>query len=44
MGWACFSIRQFRASRFWFGVRPEVTPELRKAVLCAIEARERAHT
>ena len=28
----------------WFGVRPEVTPELREAVLAAIEAREKAHT
>ena len=27
----------------WFGVRPEVTPELRKTVLAAIEAREKAH-
>ena len=26
----------------WFGVRPQVTPELRKAVLAAIEAREKA--
>ena len=28
----------------WFGVRPEVTPELREAVLAAIEAREKAYT
>jgi shikimate dehydrogenase len=28
----------------WFGVRPEVTPELRKAVLAAIQAREKAQT
>jgi shikimate dehydrogenase len=28
----------------WFGLRPEVTPELRKTVLGAIEAREKAHT
>jgi shikimate dehydrogenase len=28
----------------WFGVRPEVTPELRNAVLAAIEAREKAQT
>ena len=27
----------------WFGVRPEVTPELRKTVLAAIEEREKAH-
>ena len=27
----------------WFGVRPEVTPELRQAVLAAIDAREKAH-
>ena len=27
----------------WFGVRPEVTPELREAVLSAIEARGKAH-
>ena len=28
----------------WFGVRPEVTPELREAVLAAIVAREKAQT
>jgi shikimate dehydrogenase len=28
----------------WFGVRPEVTPDLRKAVLAAIQAREKAQT
>lgn len=27
----------------WFGVHPEVTPELREMVLAAIEAREKAH-
>ena len=28
----------------WFGVRPEVTPELRKTVLAATEARKKANT
>ncbi|MGA9265017.1 MAG: shikimate dehydrogenase, partial [Rhodomicrobium sp.] len=28
----------------WFGFRPEVTLELRKAVLAAIQAREKAQT
>jgi shikimate dehydrogenase len=32
------------AFEIWFGVRPEVTPDLRKTVLAAIQAREKAQT
>jgi shikimate dehydrogenase len=32
------------AFEIWFGIRPKVTPDLRKAVLAAIQAREKART
>ena len=32
------------AFEVWFCVRAEVTPDLRKAVLAAIQAREKART